>query len=73
MEGKTFRKPFEVSGRNPFNKENHSVCIVMYCGPMPIESISIGGKRYFVNDYTRYCKVYFMKNKSEVFNKVQGV
>ena len=32
----------------------------------------IGGKRYFVtfiDDYTRYCEVYFMKNKSEVFNK----
>ena len=23
----------------------------------------------FIDDYTRYCKVYFMKNKFEVFNK----
>ena len=33
---------------------------------------SIGGMRYFVtfiDDYTRYCKVYFMKNKSEVYSK----
>ena len=33
---------------------------------------SIGGKRYcvtFTDDYTRYYKVYFMKDKSEVFNK----
>ena len=40
------------------------------CGPMPI--VSIGGRRYFVtfiDDYTRCCKVYFMKNKSEVFDK----
>ena len=40
------------------------------CGPMPTHSI--GGNRCFVtfiDDYSRCCKVYFMKNKSEVFNK----
>ena len=40
------------------------------CGPMPTQSI--GGNKYFVtfiDDYSRYCKVYFMKYKSEVFNK----
>ena len=40
------------------------------CGPMPTESI--GGRRYFVtfnNDYTRCCRVYFITNKFEVFDK----
>ena len=40
------------------------------CGTMPTDSI--GGRRYFVtfiNDYTRCCKVYFMRNKSDVFDK----
>ena len=40
------------------------------CGPMPTGSI--GGRRYFdtfIDDYTRCCKVYFMRNKWEVFDK----
>lgn len=40
------------------------------CGPM--ENTSIGGCRYFVtfiDDYTRYSSVYFIKEKSEVFTK----
>ena len=40
------------------------------CGPMPTDSI--GGRRYFVtfvDDYTSCCKVYFMRNKLEVFDK----
>ena len=31
---------------------------------------SINGSRYFINfidDYSRYCWIYFIKNKSEVF------
>ena len=38
------------------------------CGPM--ESVSLGGSKYFVTfiDYlTRCCKVYFLEHKSEVF------
>jgi len=38
------------------------------CGPMPTESI--GGRRYsvtFIDNYTRCCKVYFIRSKSEVF------
>ena len=69
VEGKMFRKPFKSVG------EIHSTRKLQYvhsdvCGPMPMDSI--GGKRYFVtfiHDYTRYCREYFMKNKSEVFNK----
>ncbi|KAG8499382.1 hypothetical protein CXB51_005988 [Gossypium anomalum] len=37
------------------------------CGPMRTESLS--GNRYFIlfiDDYTRYCWIYFLKHKSEV-------
>ena len=42
------------------------------CGPMPTESI--GRRRYmylitFIDDYSRCCRVYFIRNKSEVFEK----
>ena len=40
------------------------------CGPMHMPSI--GGANYFVtfiDDYTQCCAVYFMKHKSEVFDK----
>ena len=40
------------------------------CGPISVESI--GGSKYFVtfiDDYSRCCAVYFMKQKSEVFEK----
>ena len=40
------------------------------CGPMQTESI--GGHKYFVSfidDYSRCCAVYFLKRKSEVFDK----
>ena len=40
------------------------------CGPMSVASL--GGARYFVtftDDYSRMCYVYFLKHKSEVFQK----
>ena len=40
------------------------------CGPMPITSN--GGAKYFVtliDDFTRYCFVYFMNTKTEVVEK----
>ena len=39
---------------------------------MPSESI--GGSQYFVtfvDDYSRYCRVYFMQRKSEDFDKFE--
>jgi len=42
------------------------------CGPMRTKSE--GGARYFVtfiDDYNRWCEVYFMKNKNEVAEKFQ--
>ena len=66
---KTSRKPFKSVG------EIHSMRRLQrvhsdVCGPMPTDSI--GGRRYFVtviDNYTRCCKVYFMRNKSEAFDK----
>ena len=40
------------------------------CGPMPTESI--GGNKYFVtfmDDFYRYCAVYFLRSKSEIPDK----
>ena len=40
------------------------------CGPMPTESI--GGSKYFVtfiDNFSRCCAVYFLRNKSEVLDK----
>ena len=42
------------------------------CGPMNTDSI--GGSKYiltFTDDYSRYVTVYFLKNKSEVYEKFQ--
>jgi transposase InsO family protein len=50
------------------------------CGPMP--EVSKGGKKYFLtftDDYSRYTTIYFLKEKSEVpqklfeFLKIQGI
>ena len=41
-------------------------------GPLPTPSY--GGSRYvltFINDYSRFCWVYFLKLKSEVFEKLK--
>ena len=40
------------------------------CGPLHTKSLN--GARYFllfVDDYNRFCSVYFLKNKSEVFEE----
>lgn len=42
------------------------------CGPMSVNSL--GGSRFFVtfiDDYSHYTQVYFIKRKSEVFEKFQ--
>ncbi|XP_058004059.1 retrovirus-related Pol polyprotein from transposon TNT 1-94 [Hevea brasiliensis] len=42
------------------------------CGP--ISTSSYGGSKYFllfIDDFSRYCWVYFLKQKSEVFSKFQ--
>ena len=69
MEGKMSRKPFKSVGEMCSTRRLQHVHSDVP-GPMPTDSI--GGRRYFVtfiDDYTRCCKVYFMRNKSEVFDK----
>ena len=69
VEGKMSKKPFKSVGE--IRSVRKLQCVHSdVCGPMPTQSI--GGNKYFVtfiDDYSRYCKVYFMKYKSEVFNK----
>ena len=69
VEGKMSRRNFksvgEIRSMRKLQRVHSDVC-----GPMPTESI--GGKRYyvtFIDDYSRCCKVYFIRNKSEVFDK----
>ena len=69
IEGKLKRKPFKPV-REIRSKRKLQCIHSDVCGPMPTESI--GKRRYFVtfiDDYTRCCRVYFMRNKSEVFTK----
>ena len=69
VEAKMFKKPYKPLGEIRSTRKLQCVHSDV-CGPMSTESI--GGKRYFVtfiDDYSRCCKVYFMRNKSKVFNK----
>lgn len=65
-EGKQARLPFQ-----PSSSKTTEILEVIHsdvCGPM--ESLSIGGSRYyvlFIDDYSRMAFIYFMKNKNEVF------
>ena len=65
MSRKTFKSVGEIRSTRRLQRVHSDVC-----GPMPTGSI--GGRRYFVtfiDDYTKCCKVYFMRNKWEVFDK----
>ena len=70
VEGKMSKKPFRSVGE--IRSVTKLQCIHSdVCGPMPTQSIA--GNKYFltfIDDYSRYYKIYFMKNKSEVFNKL---
>ena len=69
VEGKLSRKPFKSIGKIRSTSKLQLVHSDV-CGPMQTESH--GGKRYFVtfvDDYSRYCSVYFLRNKSEVLEK----
>ena len=68
-EAKQTRKPFNRIG----GISSKSILDLVYsdvCGPMNQESI--GGARYFItfiDDYSRICAVYTMKEKSEAFER----
>lgn len=69
IEGKLSRKPHKPVGEIR-SKRKLQLVHSDVCGPMQTESI--GGSKYFVtfiDDYSRCCKVYFMRQKSEVLNK----
>ena len=67
--GKMKRQPFKLVGEIR-SKRKLQLIHSDVCGPMPIQSI--GGNAYFVtfiDDFSRCCAVYFLKNKSEVAEK----
>ena len=69
IEGKMKRKPFKPVGEIRSTRKLQRVHSDV-CGPMPTESI--GKRKYFVtfiDDFSRCCSVYFIRNKSEVFEK----
>lgn len=68
IEGKMSRLPFKNIGTRA--SEVLQLIHTDICGPM--ENTSIGGAKYyitFIDDYSRKVYVYFMKNKSEAFEK----
>ena len=69
VKGKHSRKPFKSTGARS-TKDLLELIHSDVCGPMP--TASIGGAKYFVtfiDDFTRYCFVYFMNSKTEVVEK----
>lgn len=67
IKGKMTRLPFNTS-EGIKTKEPLEVVHTDVCGPMQVETYA--GSKYFVtfiDDFTRYCCVYFIKNKSDVF------
>ena len=69
LAGKMCRKPFPAMGEIRSTRRLQLVHSSV-CGPM--HTPSIGRAKYFVtfiDDYTRYCAVHFMKHNSEVLEK----
>ena len=69
VKGKLHRKPHKSVGEI-HSKRRLQLVHSDVCGPITPESL--GGNRYFVtfiDDYSRCCKVYFMKHKSDVLDK----
>lgn len=70
IKGKMHRKPFPRKASND-TKETFDIVVSDVCGPMQEEST--GGSRYFVtfiDIHSRFCTVYFIKQKSEVAEKL---
>lgn len=69
VKGKMHRQPFKPVGEIHSKRRLHMVHSDV-CGP--IQTVSLGGCKYFVtfvDDFSRFCSIYFMKNKSEVPEK----
>lgn len=72
IEGKQSRLPFPSDSQRASSRATSLLELIHtdVCGPM--QQTSIGGARYFVtfiDDYSRKVFVYFIKSKSEVFEK----
>ena len=69
IEGKMHRQPFQVIGEIRSTRKLQLVHSDV-CGPMPTESL--GSKKYFVSfidDYSRLCRIFLIRHKSDVFEK----
>ena len=70
IRGKMSRLPFPAQSKNKA-KEILDLVHTDVCGPM--QTITPGGRRYFVtfiDDFSKFCYIYLLKRKSEVYNKV---
>ncbi len=68
VEGKSASKPFK-SSTSPKTTALLQLVHSDVCGPMSVKSP--GGKRYmvvFLDDWSRCCKAYFVRHKSEMFD-----
>lgn len=64
--GKTTRTP----STSPFHRTDRVLACIHSDLMGPISPVSIGGKKYiitFIDDYTRFNKIYLLKSKSEAF------
>ena len=71
LKGKTPRTPFPAESLSK-SKAPMDLVHTDVCGP--VEMVSVSGYRYFmtmIDDHSRYCVVYFLKEKSEVPTKIE--
>lgn len=71
LKGKQSRKPFPKSTE----KKSRAVLDLIHTDVyVPMETKSLSGFKYFLtitDDHSRYCVLYFLKNKSEVSEDIQ--
>eukprot|EP00794_Sanderia_malayensis_P011569 gene11569-biopygen9240 len=73
MMGKQHRQSFPKGSENKPVEACGNIVHSDVCGPMPVNSI--GGSRYFVtfvDDFSKYTQVYFIKQKSDVLEKFKA-
>lgn len=71
LEGKMTRLPFPKQA-GPQSSKMLELVHTDLCGPM--NTVTPGGARYFmtiIDDFTRYCTVYFLRKKSEVTERME--
>lgn len=71
IKGKMTRKSFPKKAENK-TMDILDIVVSDVCGPLQTESV--GGSKYFVtfiDVHSRYCEIFFIKQKSEVFGKLK--